>query len=1274
MAACNDIGSHQPVSGIPGNIGIVKCKAVVWDHDPFLARPPQTFSFPFSSKTKDQMPEAAENMQFEAGAGFLKGTGRLQDMFVCTENQDFEQFSSSSISSSSTDNVNSLIDLVGSEASGNGKAAWDYLPGGNIYECDGGRTVTNNDGGEATYPSACYKDVPAESPDGNLIETKSVPIIDKLTGKSLFPHQLWVHIGNLFDPLIYRHPSEYNDQDLQALIDKRKRIGPTLTGSQSDNEINDLIESSAVWDYILNTNNGKTSVWLQQTNKQKKLPVHWTIEKYTPVWQGTDFSISVKFEDTKTDDFKDPNETDITETLIPRDPFYSYLMYQPDPQTLPVGNVFSDDTITWAEGISNEAFYILSDMDLGKIYQSKIDMRKQYHWKYKTYLLIEVGPNHPHHRYFIELVKGRNPRLLHLGEEWDNPTRITLGTNNPEEQKFSYIMKCRVLDTYENISCDDLFTQKEFSFNVRNHCGRLVITFKGKEDQPWVITRKDNEPRSNNYKKQIVPMVIPNDVIRIHGGNISAQINYSPTEYINSATVYFYDRQVDSYGLGDSDIYMTCSTIGASIKHLQKKAKMQSIFNSNKLKNERLGYACDSYQNTEIIRNVPTTINIYELYSSQWQSYGKGFVYQTPLDQSTFTVQTNSETGLPLSKKLMNKLHPSYGGTPHSITIFNAKNKNRGFHIGLDDNEIDSRYPYKEYASSWDVGITLQAGTIIMDPPTGTRGPIGDEKPVAFTNYITPIIQSWRLLVLGGGKPIADNIGGTINPLNIAPLIVSLSDSWNADNLSSINHEMQVKCYIPMGPPIGGDPNIIKTESEQERFSKEIYDLGQSLLSLHNKSFYLTISYWWDIGIGKREAPENILNSRFTLDDNPLLIQMTGVAYGAQLDLSANKLYMSFQVKDYMSIMKNQLIFNSPFFDAVQDVQAVFELAKMCGFDDNPAPEIGVDRRPLGYLQKVLEDTESTNPNSKGRSSLVHDSTFYYNGEKSICERFDLPGSYADLADPAVKFNNGDTFESCVKRIAEISGKCVYFDRWGVLRLETLPAMLAAFATNDNLSRFKPIMDFVTSPFPLASAGEEGSSTDFVFDPSQHAAHLVWNSIKYQRSVEDCVNQIVLLSASNDIKLADGSLTGGFIVEGYTFYEQLWDPTAEGFLGYRKPFYQSNGVFGGLDQVRKGLQHYAKMKYPPITMSFETFGVPGIKALDIVSLDGNLMYIKEISHEIDPANNKWWMNISGEWLKPFSGDLGFLKAKGSTDSQQQTGTNDGNPQNPGSSSGGAGGS
>lgn len=416
-----------------------------------------------------------------------------------------------------------------------------------------------------------------------------------------------------------------------------------------------------------------------------------------------------------------------------------------------------------------------------------------------------------------------------------------------------------------------------------------------------------------------------------------------------------------------------------------------------------------------------------------------------------------------------------------------------------------------------------------------------------------------------------------------------------------------------------------------------MFALGRKLIALHNKGFYLTISYWWDTGIGHRGVIGNKLNIPGKDPvDNDLLIQMTGLSYGAELQRSNNLLIMKFTVKDYMTILEKQFIFNSPFFDAVEDVQAIHDLAKMAGFDDSPGRPRKMDRRPLAYLRKVLDDGGHNGERK-----------FLFNGEESRSDRYDLPGSYASFAEPSVKFQEGETYESAMKRIAQLSAKAIYFDQRGVLRLETLPAISAAFASSQDDVNYKTVFDFVSTPIVregnIPSPGEGGEADEFIFNAREHAAHLVYNTLTYQRSVEDCVNQIILLSASNDIQLADGSKTGGFIIEGYTFFEQIWDPESEGFLGFRKPFYQSNGIFGGQKQVRDGLAHYAKMKFPPVIMSFETYGVPGLKALDIISLDGNIAYITEISHDLDAKSNKWWMNITAEWLKPFKGELGFLK-------------------------------
>lgn len=1179
--------SELSTSGIPGNIGIVVAKVKIWDHDPFLARPHQQYSFPFSNATAQQLEAVVNDIQFQAGAAFLRPVFILHDMFVGTKKP------------TGTEDENGAsvtvfdLDLVGSPASGVGGNAKSRLPGGEDYEGNGYRTVN----GERF-------------------------LWNPRVGRDIFYHQLWLHVGSLLKRGVPIHPSEY-------ALTLSERDATQLTILRNEDSFDGWtlpeIQSGVKWNYTIVEDNGVKVVSPVQISKppeDSKNPTHWTLEKFTPTWQGEDFVVTIVKGDKRTTDVEDLGpENDLIDTNWEN---YKYLLYNPKSKS---------DIVQWVDGISNEAFYIppgKKTNDQNSKSEESIDSaRKEYWWKYKTYLLVEIGVEDPLHNYFIELVKGRHPRFLHLGAEWDHPDRLVSGTDL-DINKFTFIKKCRVLSEFPGIKVDELLRKPDFRFTVRNNLGRLIITFEGYESNPWVINRLDHDPAAFNFSKILVPMVVPAAKMRIHGGNISATINWSPLEYVPTATVPFINRQADTKTDDDesphSMLYMTFSHMGNSNKYASDRVKRR-FFNDPKLGFSPVGYDCDAYTVREINKNSYLNIPVYTNYPVQYRKYGKGWLWNGPFQELNQSLSLEEQTAqLYGQQNLVSGIVK-----PHTIAVVNLRSPNRPFEFGT-NTLSDENYPYKEYASRWDVGIQFSAGSIKL--PVPLDGDISIDSAIkekTFDNYITPIATQWRLIVLGGGKAVQDNI----NPIDCSQLVTSIQDGWTADGFTTINHEMSLRFIIPVGVPTG------TTGSSQEGI--ELHALGQRLLQLHDKAFYVTVSYWWENGIGARDAIANKIKRREPPRDSDLLIQMTGIAYGATIEKSVNKLYMDVKVQDYMSALQKQIIFNSPFFDGVSDTQAVYELMKMAHFDDDTKQRARVDRRPLGYLQKIIRDV-----------NRIGDGKFVYNGEESRCRRYDLPGSYADLANPAVKFQNGETFESALKKLAQLSSKIVYFDRWGVLRFENIPAIEAAFQSG-NRRDFKPVYEFTTSPFKIRSSGSGAGGTGevvtdrFVFDSKKHAAHLVYNVVSYSRSVEDCVNQIVLFTASNNIKKSDGSSTGGFIVEGYTFFEQIWDPNAEGFLGFRKPFYQSNGIFGGIEGIRNGLLHYAKMKYPPATISFQTYGVPGLKALDIVTLDDNLFYITEISHEIDPSTNNWWMNITGEWLKSFNSSLGFLEERGETD-------------------------
>ncbi len=1175
MTQCQVASNQPPASAVPGNIGKVRSQVYIWDHDPFLARPYQHLAFPFSQDAANQMQANPTNIQFGLGTAYLKPSFITHDMFVATRRKDFK------------DGDVEGLDIVGSTKSGVAQEIKEKLPGGHVYE-NSTRIVNDPASGDPTV-------------------TDPLPRV----GKDIFQHQLWLYVGNILKRGVPIHPSEYIKDIAEQEVAKNIAEARNLGRKPDEEEYFDKwtfgeIQSAPKWDYTQIEDNGIEAVWPVMVSKQVPdvaTPVHWSLEKFTPLWQGEDFFVTIRLGDKAPDDAVDSNPGGDRVDTNWED--YTYLMYKLD---------FAPPT-GWVDGISNEAYYVKKEAEEGSSEDLKKDPgREKFWWRYKTYILIEVGASHPQHNYFIEIVKGRHPRLIHIGEEWDHPDRLKEGADL-DSTGFTMIRKSRELSVFPYVSSDELFRRKEFRVSVRNHLGRLVITFDGYEGTPWVVTRLDNDRAKYNFDKTIMPMIVPPGPMVIHGGNVSCAINFSPMQYVSSGMVPFYNRQADTgppwSPAGNNDLYMTFSTLGTNVKWKRPVQEFNKI--------EFGGWDCDAYTTTEMIRNNPTDFKIYELADKQYKKYGKGYVLKHPEDLSGQAIR-DPETGLLKPFAIQTALT-----TKHKLIIDNARNPGKKFTFGLTD-DADSAYPYKESASRWDVAVVLQAGTVELPKYSDTTIKLPGADKKKFEHYVTPIATSWRMTVLGGGKPIADNIDEV---LDISPLVTSIQDNWTAEGFTTLQHEMQMRCYIPIGVPTG-TPGYFPGQQQ------DLYALGQKLLALHNKSFYLTVKYWWDDGVGERRAIGNRLSS-LNPEDNDLLIQMTGVAYGAELERSVNKLFMSFTVKDYMSILQKQFIFNSPFFDAVADVVAIYDVAKMAGFDDTVEHESRINRQPLGYLQKVLKEFRRT-----------HTGKIHYNGEENRTRPYDLPGSYADLANPAVKFQNGKTLDGAIKQIAQLAGKVVYFDRWGVLKYENIPAIEAAFNSSTNTQEFRSVFDFVTSPWEILETGE--SSTErFVFDandPDHGTSHLVHNVVNYSRSVEDCINQIVLLTASRDIKLADGRTVGGFVVEGYTFFDQIWYPDQEGFFGFRKPFYQSSGVFGGIEGVREGLKHYAKMKYPPLQTSFQTYGVPGLKALDIISLDDYLFYITDISHEIDPSTNKWWMNITAEWLKPFLGDLGFLEDRG----------------------------
>jgi hypothetical protein len=87
------------------------------------------------------------------------------------------------------------------------------------------------------------------------------------------------------------------------------------------------------------------------------------------------------------------------------------------------------------------------------------------------------------------------------------------------------------LGVYKEASCASLFASKDFRMTLRNHLGKMVITFSGYENKPWIIENTAKTPNEDKIFR------IPNKCeISIWSGNMSLGFSFSPLQYAKSAT------------------------------------------------------------------------------------------------------------------------------------------------------------------------------------------------------------------------------------------------------------------------------------------------------------------------------------------------------------------------------------------------------------------------------------------------------------------------------------------------------------------------------------------------------------------------------------------------------------------------------------------------------------------------------------------------------------------------------------------------------------------
>jgi hypothetical protein len=494
---------------------------------------------------------------------------------------------------------------------------------------------------------------------------------------------------------------------------------------------------------------------------------------------------------------------------------------------------------------------------------------------------------------------------------------------------------------------------------------------------------------------------------------------------------------------------------------------------------------------------------------------------------------------------------------------------------------------------------SLSAGDYEFPADTTANPPL--KEAYKLENCITPVATGWRLMVPAAG------LSPGLTPIDAAHHVLRFSDNWSAQDFTKIDHSGTISFLIT---------------PKQANIPAGKQDLSEYLSNLHDKTFYVRIYLWWENGFMSctPSCPTCSADCRGSITCPDSAVVITGLCHGGSICTESGKKVMECQILDYWKIMQDMFFLNSPFFDGMRDFNAVFRVLKFAGLRDGAEKAVEnfngtlKDKWPPAMLLKTLSD--SPNPDI----FLAWPSSSCLRSRRLNTWEFVLPSSYDVLQSPIFKFGDGSKFEEALTKFAQMSGKVTYFDRWGVFHYENRPEEQIAFTGEDPLNY--AIMHFYASPRDIAE------------DSCKDKHRQVIKAYTYKRMVGDVYNVIHILSTT-----PEGSPVYGDAVN----WSSIYDPTSPGYIGYKRMWVQTDGIFGNQEGVNNAVQYYKSSFTAPFGVQFNSLGTGKLKPLDIITfsglqIDGSELVkqpfrLLTVSNTVEPKENMWETAYEAEWLE-----------------------------------------
>jgi len=771
------------------------------------------------------------------------------------------------------------------------------------------------------------------------------------------------------------------------------------------------------------------------------------------------------------------------------------------------------------------------------------DSRKLFDLHDQAYFIIEMGiGSASSDRYFVIITQRSAPRFVKVAK----PTKQEASVG-PVLPYHSYC-----IGEYTGANGDILLSSKNLHIGIRSHLGKIVITFSGYESDPWIITNSTIGSSSLSDDASSRILIVPEGKIALWGGSIVAGFSFGPITYMSSsswvkeASQFGYKlalpmpgRRTDSNEepyVVPGDVQVVFSQTDMGLSPTASPTTRQFMGGGTIRSNDKNPYYICDVQSVSEIR----TVNI----SDEAQQRGPVFMDYTGIIKNQFTDE------------------------PEKTSFI--KQLTEGYESRLDVELVDLK-SIDKYTSSFRLKVNLIPGSHIFGKRTGSTED-SDVNNWSLFYCKTPVLTNIRLI----GIPSKNNEAWAANTIDASRLVLTYTDNWAAQDYNKMEHSGNIRFLINRA--MGKEAAILE--------------------SYRNRAFYVQVF------AGYKGCNYTQLEPETSVTDSPNVSQlykmMTGICYGGTIIERAGERIMECKIVDYMKLFQDTPIFNSPFFDGVRDVNAIYELAKMT---DPSLKEDGI-AAPLSILKAQVNATQNVDQWGGG--------AMQGNDGRRITPSmvYALPHGYAMLQGEAeFRFNDGEMIMSGLEKISQRSGKILFFDVHGVLHYEAFP-----------------IANLLFNPTTHAADAEADPSTvslwDFTASNMGSSGQLILNQVSRDIAVSDVYNNVHILTSSPNMEL--------FHVDRIN-KPSIYNPGTEGFLGYRKTFYQKDGIFSSAQAADEYAAHLTKFYRPPVVYKVETPGLP-MRCFDIANVDGQPLVVINIAHSLDAKENKWMTNIEGEWL------------------------------------------